>query len=488
MSQPNTRDLASKGRKVGFVSLGCPKALVDSERILTQLKVEGYDIVQTYDDADVVVVNTCGFIDSAVTESLDAIGEAIAENGKVIVTGCLGKRPEQIREAHPGVLAITGPQDYQSVMNAVYAALPPTHNPFTDLVPRRVDEKDMLANGMLANGMLDNGMLDHGMLDHGIGIKLTPKHYAYLKISEGCNHRCSFCIIPSMRGDLVSRPVDEVLREAERLAMGGVKELLVISQDTSAYGVDVRYAERTWRGNQYQTRMKALCEGLSELGIWTRLHYVYPYPHVDDIIPLMAERNAEGMPKLLPYLDIPFQHASPRVLKLMKRPGAVDKTLERIQRWRETCPDITIRSTFIVGFPGETEAEFEELLDFLDEAQLDRVGAFAYSPVDGAAANALPDPVAEDVKQERLARFMARQAEISEAKLADKIGSVQRCLVDSVDGDLGIARSMADAPEIDGLVQIQNSIEASLRPGQFVDVEIMGSDEHDLYGEAIIDD
>jgi ribosomal protein S12 methylthiotransferase len=468
MSQPNTRDLTPNGRKVGFVSLGCPKALVDSERILTQLKVEGYDIVQTYDDADVVVVNTCGFIDSAVTESLDAIGEAIAENGKVIVTGCLGKRPEQIREAHPGVLAITGPQDYQSVMNAVYAALPPTHNPFTDLVPRRVD--------------------DNGMLDNGIGIKLTPKHYAYLKISEGCNHRCSFCIIPSMRGDLVSRPVDEVLREAERLAMGGVKELLVISQDTSAYGVDVRYAERTWRGNQYQTRMKALCEGLSELGIWTRLHYVYPYPHVDEIIPLMAERNAEAMPKLLPYLDIPFQHASPRVLKLMKRPGAVDKTLERIQRWRETCPDITIRSTFIVGFPGETEAEFEELLDFLDEAQLDRVGAFAYSPVDGAAANALPDPVAEEVKQERLARFMARQAEISEAKLADKIGSVQRCLVDSVDGDLGIARSMADAPEIDGLVQIQNSIEAGLRPGQFVDVEIMGSDEHDLYGEAILDD
>ncbi len=464
MSQP---DLSTSGRKVGFVSLGCPKALVDSERILTQLKVEGYDIVQTYDDADVVVVNTCGFIDSAVTESLDAIGEAMAENGKVIVTGCLGKRPEQIREAHPGVLAITGPQDYQSVMAAVYKALPPQHNPFTDLVPRRIGE---------------NGMLDNGMLDNGIGIKLTPKHYAYLKISEGCNHRCSFCIIPSMRGDLVSRPINDVLREAEKLAMGGVKELLVISQDTSAYGVDVKYAERTWRGKQYQTRMKALCEGLSELGLWTRLHYVYPYPHVDDIIPLMAEG------KILPYLDIPFQHASPRVLKLMKRPGAVDKTLERIQRWREIAPDITIRSTFIVGFPGETEAEFEELLDFLDEAQLDRVGAFAYSPVDGAAANALPGPVPEDVKQERLARFMDRQAEISMAKLEAKIGSLQRCLVDAIDGDLAIARSMADAPEIDGLVQIQNGLEAGLSPGQFVDVRIMGSDEHDLYGEVPIDD
>ncbi len=457
----------STGRRVGFVSLGCPKALVDSERILTQLRVEGYDIVQTYDDADVVVVNTCGFIDSAVAESLDAIGEAIAENGKVIVTGCLGKRPEQIREAHPDVLAITGPQDYQSVMKAVHAALPPTHDPFTDLVPRR-----------LAEG---------AALDDGIGIKLTPKHYAYLKISEGCNHRCSFCIIPSMRGDLVSRPIDEVLREAEKLVMGGVKELLVISQDTSAYGVDVKYAERTWRGKAYQTRMKALCEGLSELGAWTRLHYVYPYPHVDEIVPLMAETR-DGMPRLLPYLDIPFQHASPRVLKLMKRPGAVDKTLERIRGWRAICPEITLRSTFIVGFPGETEREFEELLDFLDEAQLDRVGAFAYSPVEGAAANALPDPVPEEVKQERLARFMERQAAISEAKLAAKVGSVQRCLVDVVDGDLGIARSMADAPEIDGLVQIQNSREAGLRPGEFVDVEIMGSDEHDLFGEVVFDD
>jgi ribosomal protein S12 methylthiotransferase len=437
----------SPGGRVGFVSLGCPKALVDSERILTQLKVEGYDIVQSYDDADVVVVNTCGFIDSAVTESLDAIGEALAENGKVIVTGCLGKKPEQIREAHPGVLSISGPQDYQSVMTAVHAALPPAHDPFLSLVP-------------------------------DTGIKLTPKHYAYLKISEGCNHRCSFCIIPSMRGDLVSRPVDDVLREAEKLAMGGVRELLVISQDTSAYGVDVKYAERTWRGKQYQTRMKALCEGLSELGLWTRLHYVYPYPHVDDIIPLMADG------KLLPYLDIPFQHASPRILKLMKRPGAVDKTLERIQRWRATCPDLAIRSTFIVGFPGETEEEFETLLDFLDEAQLDRVGAFAYSPVDGATANALPDPVPEDVKQERLARFMERQAQISADRLEAKVGTVQQCLVDALDGELAIARSRFDAPEIDGLVQIQDGREAGLKPGDFVDVEILGSDEHDLFGET----
>ncbi len=443
--------------KVGFVSLGCPKALVDSERILTQLRVEGYDIVQSYDDADVVVVNTCGFIDSAVTESLDAIGEAIAENGKVIVTGCLGKKPEQIRQAHPGVLSISGPQDYDSVMSAVHAALPPKHDPFLNLVP-------------------------------DTGIKLTPKHYAYLKISEGCNHRCSFCIIPSMRGDLVSRPVDQVLREAEKLAMGGVKELLVISQDTSAYGVDVKYAQHEWRGKSYQTRMKALCEGLSELGIWTRLHYVYPYPHVDDIIPLMAETGANGMRKLLPYLDIPFQHASPRVLKLMKRPGAVDKTLERIQRWRSIAPDIAIRSTFIVGFPGETEAEFEELLDFLDEAQLDRVGAFAYSPVDGATANALPDPVPEEVKQERLARFMEKQAEISAAKLEAKVGTTQRCLVDTLDGELAIARTMCDAPEIDGLVQIQNGFEAGLKAGEFVDVEIMGSDEHDLFGEVAFDD
>ncbi len=437
--------MSARQPKVGFVSLGCPKALVDSERILTQLKTEGYGIVPSYDDADVVIVNTCGFIDSAVAESLDAIGEAIAENGRVIVTGCLGKRAEIIRDAHPGVLSISGPQDYASVMNAVHAALPPSHDPFLDLVP-------------------------------DFGLKLTPKHYAYLKISEGCNHRCSFCIIPSMRGDLVSRPIDDVLREAERLVRGGVRELLVISQDTSAYGVDTKYVEREWRGKNYQTRMKALCESLSELGAWTRLHYVYPYPHVDDIIPMMAEG------KLLPYLDIPFQHASPRILKLMKRPGAVDKTLERIQRWRAICPEITIRSTFIVGFPGETEEEFETLLDFLDVAELDRVGAFAYSPVTGAAANALPDAVPETVKQERLTRFMERQAEISSEKLERKVGSVQRCLVDAVDGELAIARSMADAPEIDGLVQIQDGFVAGLKPGDFVDVTIMGSDDHDLFG------
>ena len=442
---------ASANPKVGFVSLGCPKALVDSERILTQLRGEGYDLVQAYDDADVVVVNTCGFIDSAVAESLDAIGEAMAENGKVIVTGCLGKRADVIREAHPGVLSISGPQDYASVMDAVHAAVPPTHNPFVDLLP-------------------------------DYGLKLTPKHYAYLKISEGCNHRCSFCIIPSMRGDLVSRPVDEVLREAEKLVRGGVKELLVVSQDTSAYGVDLKYAPRLWGNNVYETRMKALCEGLSTLGVWTRLHYVYPYPHVDDVIPLMAEG------KVLPYLDIPFQHASPRILRLMKRPGAVDKTLERIQRWRAICPDLTLRSTFIVGFPGETDAEFEELLDFLDEAQLDRVGAFAYSPVTGAKANELPDPVPEAVKQERLARFMERQAAISEARLAAKVGTVQRCLVDAIDGELAIARSMADAPEIDGLVQIQDGREAGLVPGEFVNVRIMGSDEHDLYGEVEYND
>jgi ribosomal protein S12 methylthiotransferase len=440
--------MSKRNPKVGFISLGCPKALVDSERILTQLRVEGYDIVPTYNKADLVVVNTCGFIDSAVEESLDAIGEAMAENGKVIVTGCLGKRPEQIREQFPDVLSISGPQDYGTVMSAVHAALPPKHDPFIDLVP-------------------------------DYGIKLTPKHYAYLKISEGCNHRCSFCIIPSMRGNLVSRPVDDVLREAEKLVRGGVQELLVISQDTSAYGVDVKYAEHHWRDKTYQTRMKDLCEGLSELGVWSRLHYVYPYPHVDDIIPLMADG------KLLPYLDIPFQHASPRILKLMKRPGAVDKNLERIANWREICPDLTIRSTFIVGFPGETEDDFEQLLSFIDQAELDRVGAFAYSPVEGAKANDLPDAVPEELKQERLARFMALQAEISAEKLQRKVGSVQQVLVDTIDGELAIARSKADAPEIDGLVQIQDGERAGLKPGQFVDVTIMGADEHDLF--ALVD-
>jgi len=435
--------MSRRNPKVGFVSLGCPKALVDSERILTQLRVEGYDIVPSYDSADVVVVNTCGFIDAAVTESLDAIGEALEENGKVIVTGCLGKRAELIRETHPDVLSISGPQDYASVMGAVHEALPPKHDPFLDLVPPQ-------------------------------GVKLTPKHYAYLKISEGCNHRCTFCIIPSMRGDLVSRPIDEVLVEAEKLVKGGVRELLVVSQDTSAYGVDLKYAEREWRGKAYATRMKDLCAGLGELGVWSRLHYVYPYPHVDDVIPLMTDG------KVLPYLDIPFQHASPRILKLMKRPGAVDKVLARVQAWRKACPDLTIRSTFIVGFPGETDGEFEELLDFLREAELDRVGAFAYSPVDGAKANDLPDAVPEDVKEERLERFMEVQAEISAARLARKIGTRQTVIVDEVDEDGAVARSKADAPEIDGIVRIDDG--HKLKPGQFAEVEIVHADEHDLIG------
>jgi ribosomal protein S12 methylthiotransferase len=439
--------MSRRNPKVGFVSLGCPKALVDSERILTQLRVEGYDIVPSYDAADVVVVNTCGFIDAAVTESLDAIGEALEENGKVIVTGCLGKRAELIREAHPDVLSISGPQDYASVMSAVHTALPPKHDPFLDLVPPQ-------------------------------GVKLTPKHYAYLKISEGCNHRCTFCIIPSMRGDLVSRPLDEVLIEAEKLVRGGVKELLVVSQDTSAYGVDLKYAEREWRGKAYATRMTGLCEGLAELGVWTRLHYVYPYPHVDDVIPLMADG------KILPYLDIPFQHASPRILKLMKRPGAVDKTLQRIQRWRAICPELTIRSTFIVGFPGETDAEFEELLDFLREAELDRVGAFAYSPVDGAKANDLPGAIPAELREERLERFMEVQAEISAARLGRKIGTRQQVLVDEVDADGAIARSRADAPEIDGIVRIDDG--RKLKPGQFVEVEIVHADEHDLIGRLAV--
>lgn len=432
--------------KVGFVSLGCPKALVDSERILTQLRVEGYDIVPSYDAADVVVVNTCGFIDSAVTESLDAIGEAMNANGKVIVTGCLGKRPEQIREAYPQVLAVSGPQDYQSVMEAVHAALPPRHDPFVDLVP-------------------------------DYGIKLTPRHYAYLKISEGCNHRCSFCIIPSMRGDLASRPVDEVLREAERLVRGGVKELLVVSQDTSAYGVDLKYAERPWRDRMYQTRMKALCEGLSELGVWTRLHYVYPYPHVDDVIPLMAEG------KLLPYLDIPFQHASPRILKLMKRPGAVERTLERIKRWREICPELTLRSTFIVGFPGETEEDFQMLLDFLQEARLDRVGCFQYSPVDGATANQLPDQVPDDVKQDRFDRFMQLQQKISSERLQEKIGREVLVLIDEVDEEGAVGRSMADAPEIDGAVYLNG--DRQVKVGDVVRVKVEHADEYDLWGTRV---
>lgn len=439
--------IQSSAPKVGFVSLGCPKALVDSERILTQLRIEGYEIVPSYSAADVVVVNTCGFIDAAVKESLDAIGEALEENGKVVVTGCLGKRAELIRAAHPDVLAISGPQDYASVVSAIHEVLPPKHDPFIDLVPPA-------------------------------GIKLTPRHYAYLKISEGCNHRCTFCIIPSMRGDLVSRPIEEVLIEAEKLVAGGVKELLVVSQDTSAYGVDLKYAARDWRGKSYRTRMTEMCDALGELGVWVRLHYVYPYPHVDEVIPLMAAG------RVLPYLDIPFQHASPRILKLMKRPGAVDKTLQRIRAWREGCRDLTIRSTFIVGFPGETDAEFEELLAFLEEAQLDRVGCFAYSPVAGAKANDLPDSVPEEIKQERLERFMQTQAAISAQRLQAKTGRRITVLVDSVDDDGAVARSSADAPEIDGVVHIVDG--QKLKAGQFIDVNVIDADEHDLVAECAL--
>ncbi len=440
--------LTMSSPKVGFVSLGCPKALVDSERILTQLRTEGYQIVPDYDNADVVVVNTCGFIDSAKAESLDAIGEAIAENGKVIVTGCMGVEESVIRAVHPSVLAVTGPQQYEQVVRAVHAAAPPStsHDPFLDLVPPQ-------------------------------GIKLTPRHYAYLKISEGCNHRCSFCIIPSMRGDLVSRPVGDVLDEAQRLAKAGVKELLVISQDTSAYGVDVKYRSGFWNGRPVKTRMTELCDALSELGIWVRLHYVYPYPTVDEVIPLMAEG------KILPYLDIPFQHASPRILKAMKRPAFEDKTLARIHNWRAQCPDLTIRSTFIVGFPGETESDFQYLLDWMTEAQLDRVGCFQYSAVDGAPANALDGAVPEEVKQERWDRFMAHQQSISTAKLAKKVGKEIDVLIDEVDEDGAVGRSSADAPEIDGNVFVDS--EQTLKPGDMVRVRVTESDEYDLWAEKI---
>jgi ribosomal protein S12 methylthiotransferase len=425
--------------KVGFVSLGCPKALVDSERILTQLRAEGYVTAPDYAGADLVIVNTCGFIDAAVEESLGAIGEALAENGKVVVTGCLGVKQDLIKSIHPSVLAITGPHDTPGVMKAVHEHLPKPHDPFVDLIPE-------------------------------IGIKLTPSHYAYLKISEGCNHRCTFCIIPSMRGDLVSRPIGEVMQEAENLVRAGVKELLVISQDTSAYGVDVKYRTGFWHGRPVKTRMKELCEALGSLGIWVRLHYVYPYPSVDEIIPLMADG------KILPYLDIPFQHASPRILKLMKRPAAAEKVLARIREWRKACPELTIRSTFIVGFPGETEEEFEMLLTFLKEAQLDRVGCFAYSPVDGAKANELPDAVPEEVREERKKRFMQVQAGISRDKLKSKVGKQVKVIVDRP----GVGRSSADAPEIDGLVYIEKS--HKLKVGSFVDVRIERADEHDLHG------
>jgi ribosomal protein S12 methylthiotransferase len=438
--------------KVGFVSLGCPKALVDSERILTELRAEGYLVAPTYEDADLVIVNTCGFIDSAVEESLDAIGEALTENGRVIVTGCLGAKGDIVKQTHPQVLAVTGPQATHDVMRAVHAHLPQPHDPFTSLVPPQ-------------------------------GVKLTPRHYAYLKIAEGCNHRCTFCIIPSMRGKLVSRPVGDVLQEAENLVNAGVRELLVISQDTSAYGVDVKYRTGFWGGRPVRTRMVELARALGELGsrndgdrVWVRLHYVYPYPHVDDVIPLMAEG------RLLPYLDVPFQHASPRILKLMKRPANSENNLERIRQWRAICPELTIRSTFIVGFPGETEAEFEALLAFLEEAQLDRVGCFAYSPVDGAAANQLPHPVSEEVKEQRRARFMQTQEKISAARLRHKIGKTMRVLIDEITADGAIARSSADAPEIDGRVFVRGSDLPP--PGSFLDVRIVKSDVHDLWADA----
>jgi len=440
-------------QKVGFVSLGCPKATVDSEHILTRLRAEGYLISSSYQDADLVVVNTCGFIDSAVAESLDAIGEALAENGKVIVTGCLGAKGDVVIKAHPSVLAVTGPHATDEVMAAVHQHLPKPHDPYMDLVPAQ-------------------------------GIRLTPKHYAYVKISEGCNHRCTFCIIPSLRGDLVSRPVGDVMQEAQNLVNAGVKELLVISQDTSAYGVDIKYRTGFWGGKPLKSRMTELAAAMGELGklgeggVWVRLHYVYPYPHVDEVIPLMAQG------KILPYLDIPFQHANQRILKLMKRPASSENVLARIKQWREICTDLTLRSTFIVGFPGETEKEFEELLDFLEEAQLDRVGAFAYSPVDGAMANALPDHIPPEVQQERLARLMLLQEEISEERLKCKIGKTITVLVDEVDEDGAIARSSADAPEIDGLVYINNG--QDLNVGDFVRVKITDSDEHDLWAEMIL--
>jgi ribosomal protein S12 methylthiotransferase len=440
-------------QKVGFVSLGCPKATVDSEHILTRLRAEGYLISKSYQDADLVVVNTCGFIDSAVAESLDAIGEALAENGKVIVTGCLGAKGDVVIQAHPSVLAVTGPHATDEVMAAVHQHLPKPHDPYMDLVPAQ-------------------------------GIRLTPKHYAYVKISEGCNHRCTFCIIPSLRGDLVSRPVGEVMLEAQNLVNAGVKELLVISQDTSAYGVDIKYRTGFWGGKPLKSRMTELASAMGDLRTpdgeraWVRLHYVYPYPHVDEVIPLMAQG------RILPYLDIPFQHASQRILKLMKRPASSENVLARIRQWREICPNLTLRSTFIVGFPGETEEEFEELLDFLEEAQLDRVGAFAYSPVDGAVANALPDHIPPEVQQERLARLMLLQEEISAERLMRKIGKTITVLVDEVDEDGAIARSSSDAPEIDGLVYIENG--QKLNVGDFVEVQITDSDEHDLWGKTAL--
>ena len=433
--------------KISFVSLGCPKALVDSERIITQLRAEGYELSKSHVGADAVIVNTCGFLDSAKAESLAAINEAMAQNGKVIVTGCMGAEPEEILKAHPDIAAVTGPQAYESVMQAVHKVAPPLHDPYLDLVPDQ-------------------------------GIKLTPRHYAYLKISEGCNNRCSFCIIPSLRGDLVSRPLNEVMREAEKLVKAGVKEILVISQDTSAYGIDLKYAPAQWQDQTYQTRFIDLARALGELGVWVRLHYVYPYPHVDDVIPLMADG------KILPYLDIPFQHASPQVLKAMRRPAHQEKTLERIKRWREICPDLAIRSTFIVGFPGETEADFQELLSFLDEAKLERVGCFPYEPVKGAKANDLGlDLVPHEIKQMRYARFMERQQGISAKRLASRIGRRIKVLVDEGGAGQSIGRTPWDAPEIDGRVHITSR--RPLRTGDLVTVKIDRADTYDLYGQAV---
>ncbi len=430
--------------RVGFVSLGCPKATVDSEHILTQLRAEGYDIVPSYEDADLVVVNTCGFIDAAIEESLEAIGEALDENGKVIVTGCLGAKGDIVKQTHPNVLAVTGPHATDEVMQAIHQYLPAKHDPFIDLVPPQ-------------------------------GVRLTPRHYAYLKISEGCNHRCTFCIIPSLRGDLVSRPVNDVLVEAERLAAAGVKELLVVSQDTSAYGVDVKYKTEFYNGMPVKTRMTELCQALSQFGIWVRLHYVYPYPHVNEIIPLMAEG------KILPYLDIPFQHASAKILKAMKRPASSENTLQRINQWREICPDITIRSTFIAGFPGETEEDFEQLLNFLDAAQLDRVGCFAYSDVDGAKANELTGAVPEEVKQERVARFMEKQAGISANKLKKNIGKTREIIIDKVGNEQLIGRSSSDAPDIDGLVYVKIPDNNNYQVGDIIQVKITDTDEYDMW-------
>ena len=427
--------------KIGFVSLGCPKALVDSERILTQLRAEGYAVAPDYESADLVVVNTCGFIDSAIDESLDAIGEALEQNGKVVVTGCLGANPARILERHPRVLKVTGPHAYDDVLTAVHQHLPPKHDPFLDLLPPQ-------------------------------GVRLTPRHYAYLKISEGCNNKCSFCIIPDLRGKLASRRIDDVLREADRLVHAGVRELLVISQDTSAYGSDLRYAPATWQGNEYETRFIDLARGLGSLGVWVRMHYVYPYPHVDAVLPLMAEG------KVLPYLDIPFQHGSPSVLKRMKRPAAAEGTLDRLREWRRVCPDLVLRSTFIVGFPGETEAEFEELLAWLDEAQLDRVGAFKYSPVEGARANDAGAHVDPAIQEERLARFMERAQRISATRLEARVGREETVLVDSIEDGMAIARSRGDAPEIDGVVRVKKG--AKLAVGEFARVRITGADAYDL--------